>query len=162
MPIRHPWHLLLLACLIVGASACTNATGVANPSSYAAGCTNSPETGHGSGVAATENNYSIALSTSDFASGSTAFDVTNIGPSLHEFVVLRTNLPADQLPLQANGSVKTNGHGVTIAAQIRNIQPCTTKTLTVDLKAGRYVVICNLPGHYSMGMRAPLIVTNAG
>jgi len=30
--------------------------------------------------------------------------------------------------------------------------------LTVDLKAGRYVVICDLPGHYAMGMRAPLTV----
>jgi len=26
--------------------------------------------------------------------------------------------------------------------------------LTVDLAAGRYVLICNLPGHYSGGMRA--------
>lgn len=159
MSDRRRWRVLVLV-LIAGAAACTNTTGVASPSSYAVGCTKSPQTGQGSAVDVTENNYSIALSTSDIGSGTTAFDVTNTGPSLHEFVVLKTNLPADRLPLEQNSSVITDRHGVTTVGQIQNIQPCSTKTLTVDLKAGRYVVICDLPGHYSMGMRAPMIVTN--
>ena len=58
--------------------------------------------------------------------------------------------------------MKTHGHGVTTVGRLLNIQPCTMKTLTVDLKAGRYVAICDLPGHYAMGMRAPMFVTDAG
>jgi uncharacterized cupredoxin-like copper-binding protein len=38
------------------------------------------------------------------------------------------------------------------------VPSCATKTLTADLKPGRYVLICNLPGHYAMGMWFPLVV----
>jgi uncharacterized cupredoxin-like copper-binding protein len=155
---RRCWHVLMLAPFIIGASACTNTTGPASPSSYAVACTTSPATGQASGIAATENDYSIALSTAAVGTGPNTFDVTNDGPSLHEFIVLRTNLPADGLPLEANSSVNTDAPHLTTVGRIQNIQPCSTKSLTVDLKAGRYVVICDLPGHYAMGMRAPLTV----
>jgi uncharacterized cupredoxin-like copper-binding protein len=31
-------------------------------------------------------------------------------------------------------------------------------TLTADLAAGKYVVICNVAGHYQLGMRIALTV----
>ena len=35
----------------------------------------------------------------------------------------------------------------------------STTSLTVDLKPGRYVAICNLPGHYQQGMYASFTVS---
>jgi hypothetical protein len=155
---RRSVHGLALVPLIVCLWACTNTTGPASPSSYAAGCTSTPPVGQGPGVAVTEDSYSIALPQTAIPSGSVTFDVTNVGPSLHEFVVLRTNLPADGLPTEANGSVKTDVPGVTVTGEVHDVPSCATKTLTVDLKPGRYVLICNLPGHYAMGMWFPLVV----
>jgi uncharacterized cupredoxin-like copper-binding protein len=38
--------------------------------------------------------------------------------------------------------------------EIEDITPGSTANLTVDLDAGTYVVMCNLPGHFERGMHA--------
>jgi uncharacterized cupredoxin-like copper-binding protein len=42
--------------------------------------------------------------------------------------------------------------------EAEDIAPGTTATLTTDLKAGSYVIICNLPTHYESGMHAAFTV----
>jgi uncharacterized cupredoxin-like copper-binding protein len=39
-----------------------------------------------------------------------------------------------------------------------DMQPGTTKTLTIDLAPGHYVFLCNLPGHYQSGMHVDVTV----
>ena len=39
------------------------------------------------------------------------------------------------------------------------MQPGATKALTLDLKPGTYLLVCNLPGHYAAGMWTVLTVT---
>ncbi|MGZ4189647.1 MAG: plastocyanin/azurin family copper-binding protein [Actinomycetota bacterium] len=34
----------------------------------------------------------------------------------------------------------------------------TSKTLTITLKPGHYALVCNLPGHYRMGMHQDFVV----
>jgi uncharacterized cupredoxin-like copper-binding protein len=34
-----------------------------------------------------------------------------------------------------------------------------TKSVTLDLKAGSYVLVCNIEKHYAMGMRAAFTVS---
>jgi uncharacterized cupredoxin-like copper-binding protein len=41
------------------------------------------------------------------------------------------------------------------------MKPGTQKMLTIDLPTGHYAVVCNLPGHYAMGMHQDLWVTPA-
>ena len=43
--------------------------------------------------------------------------------------------------------------------EAEDIAPSTTATLPIDLEAGSYVIICNLPGHYQQGMNVGLKVT---
>ena len=39
------------------------------------------------------------------------------------------------------------------------LKPNESKTLEVDLGAGSYLLLCNVPGHYASGMVVPLTVT---
>jgi uncharacterized cupredoxin-like copper-binding protein len=111
-----------------------------------------------SSVAATEKDFSIALDASSTSAGKVDFIVTNDGPSVHEFVVFKTDLAPDKLPLKS-GAVDESGAGVTHIDEIEGINPNTTQKLEVDLQAGKYVLICNLPGHYQSGMHVGLTVS---
>jgi uncharacterized cupredoxin-like copper-binding protein len=119
--------------------------------------TSAPATNE-SGVAATEKDFSIALDTTSVKTGKVDFIVTNDGPSVHEFVVFKTDLAPDKLPLKS-GAVDESGAGVTHIDEIEDINPNSTQKLEVDLAAGKYVLICNLPGHYQSGMHVGLTVS---
>jgi uncharacterized cupredoxin-like copper-binding protein len=57
------------------------------------------------------------------------------------------------------GAVDESGAGVEHIDEIEDIQPNSTQKLEVDLEAGKYVLICNLPGHYQQGMHVGLTVS---
>jgi uncharacterized cupredoxin-like copper-binding protein len=115
--------------------------------------------GGGGGIGATEVDYSITLDESSAPAGDVTFDVTNDAEQTHEFVVFKTDLAEDQLPLNADGDVDEEGAGVTHIDEIEDIEAGTTKSLTVTLDAGNFVVLCNLPGHYKQGMHASFTVS---
>jgi uncharacterized cupredoxin-like copper-binding protein len=119
--------------------------------------TSAPQ-GNESSVAATEKDFSIALDATSAQAGKVDFIVTNDGPSVHEFVVFKTDLAPDKLPLKS-GAVDESGAGVKHIDEIEDINPNTTQKLEVDLQAGKYVLICNLPGHYQSGMHVGLTVS---
>ena len=41
---------------------------------------------------------------------------------------------------------------------VANISAGVSRKLVLDLPAGHYVLICNVPGHYQLGMRTALTV----
>jgi uncharacterized cupredoxin-like copper-binding protein len=101
------------------------------------------------------------LGSSSGTAGSVTFTVTNNGPSEHEFVVLQTDLAADQLPITTeNGAqiASEEASDITNIGEAEDIQSGSTTTLTLQLPAGTYVMICNLPAHYGLGMRAGFTV----
>ncbi len=85
--------------------------------------------------------------------GKFAFTLRNMGALRHEAVILRTNVRYDRLPVKNNRAVETGRKGA-----IRNVAAGRTGRLTISLPAGKYVIICNLPGHYLGGMRTPFTV----
>jgi uncharacterized cupredoxin-like copper-binding protein len=123
-----------------------------------AGCSSSSS----GGVNATEKDFGITLDSSSVSSGKVTFHVTNNGPSTHEFVVFKTDLPEGNLPTKKeNGAVIVNetGPGVTHVDEVEDVAKGDSKDLTINnLKPGKYVVICNLPTHYQLGMHASLTV----
>ena len=77
---------------------------------------------------------------------------------LHEFILIQSDQPADQLPTDdATGRVKEDA--VTIITSAEDIPPSQSRNVTVNLAAGHYVIVCNLPGHYAQGMRVDFNVT---
>jgi uncharacterized cupredoxin-like copper-binding protein len=91
--------------------------------------------------------------------GEVTFEVTNGGNQEHEFVVLQSELALEDLPFdEAADEVLENDPAVTVIDEIESIMPGETKTLTVTLDAGTYALICNLEGHFRMGMASEFTV----
>ena len=97
--------------------------------------------------------------------GKVSFVVTNEGTETHEFVVLSTDTPAADLPIvsfegEAN-RIDEEAKGVVNVGETGDMEPGTSMVLTIDLSEGHYAVVCNLPGHYAMGMHQDLSITPA-
>jgi uncharacterized cupredoxin-like copper-binding protein len=112
----------------------------------------------GGGIGVTLADYSVTPDASSAAPGDVTFDVTNDAEQTHEFVVFQTDLAPDQLPTNEDGDVDEEGEGVTLIDEIEDIEGGSSESLTVNLEAGNYVLICNLPGHYRQGMHAAFSV----
>jgi len=115
--------------------------------------------GDDGGIGATEADYSITLDESSAPAGEVTFDVTNEAEQPHEFVVFKTDLAEDALPVDADGNVDEEGDGVELVDELEDIAPGDNPSLTVTLDAASYVVICNLPGHYKQGMHTSFTVS---
>ena len=86
--------------------------------------------------------------------GPVTFVVRNAGGIPHEFVILRTNRQPRALPMKGSQAVETGEIG-----EIEELKPGQTKRLTVRLGPGKYVLLCNLPGHYQAGQSAAFRVS---
>jgi uncharacterized cupredoxin-like copper-binding protein len=125
-----------------------------------------PACGGGGGtVAVTLQEFSVIPAQDSVSAGEVTFDVENTGPEdVHEFVVIKTDLAPDALPTDENGVVEEEGEGMEVIDEIEDIPVGETQSLTVDLDAGNYVLICNIwteeeqEAHYSMGMRTAFTV----
>jgi uncharacterized cupredoxin-like copper-binding protein len=112
----------------------------------------------GTTLTVTEQDFMITLHSGSVGHGTVTFEVANDGPSKHQFVIFRTDLEPDKLPL-ANNQVDKSGQGVEQIDAIEGIGPGEKESLQVELIAGHYVIVCNISGHYQSGMRAELTVT---
>jgi uncharacterized cupredoxin-like copper-binding protein len=148
--------LLIFSACSTAASPSAPPASAAPPSAPAASLpASSPASASGGAVTAKESEFKIELGASSATAGSVTFQITNGGTVVHEFVVLKTELAADKLPVDASeGVVSEDTPGLTVIDEVEDIAVNATPTLTVDLPAGHYVVICNLPAHYAGGMHA--------
>jgi uncharacterized cupredoxin-like copper-binding protein len=119
----------------------------------------------GGTVKVTLSEWSVQRDKAELPAGSITFDVSNIGPDdLHEFVVIRTDLAAGSLPTDSTGKVDEAGGGMEVMGEIEDIEVGASGTLTLDLAAGKYVLICNIyteaedEAHYHEGMRTDFTV----
>ena len=89
--------------------------------------------------------------------GKITFVAHNTGKLEHELVVIRSNRPADHLPLEGRDASEMGSRG-----EIDGVMPGNTGRLTLDLRPGKYVLICNRSdhdGHYEHGMFAAFTVS---
>lgn len=107
-------------------------------------------------VSADLSEYKIGLSVTTVTAATTSFRVRNAGKLIHELLVVKTDLAPDQLPLDAAGNV--DEAKVTFVGKQEDIDPGDTRDLTLNLAPGKYVLICNQPGHYKAGMRLAFTV----
>jgi uncharacterized cupredoxin-like copper-binding protein len=141
--VRFPLLVLISAATLVFVPVACNAGGANPPAS-------------GDGIAVTLKDFAIAPAATTAPSGAVAFDITNDGPSVHEFEVLATDTAPASLPVDS-GVVQTQDSE--IVDEVENIVPGTSTGLRVDLAPGSYVIICNVPGHYEAGMHTGFTVT---
>jgi uncharacterized cupredoxin-like copper-binding protein len=93
--------------------------------------------------------WGVAPKPSSAKAGAVTFSVKNTGHLAHEFIVLQTSTPAAKLKVKGTVAV-LSGKVVGKTAQFGAAQKVT---LTVNLKPGHYVLLCNLPAHYAAGQR---------
>lgn len=101
--------------------------------------------------------YKITLSTDTVNAGEVTFHVHNDATDLtHEFVIFKTDLTPDNLPLTEEGIVDEEGAGITFIDEVEDVTPGTSQDLTVTLDPGKYVLVCNANDnnemHYAHGM----------
>lgn len=92
--------------------------------------------------------------------GRTQISTTNEGAVEHEMVLFRTNMNPAKLPTEKNGSVDEEklDEIAEEAGEIPDVEAGDSKSESFDLKPGRYVMFCNLPGHYKAGMYGTITV----
>lgn len=111
------------------------------------------------GVGVTLSDYVVALDTDSGSAGEITFNLSNEASQTHEFVVFRTDLAPDAMPLNSEGDVDEEGEGVEAVDEVEDITAGSDASLTVTLDAGSYVLLCNLEGHYGEGMHAAFTVS---
>jgi uncharacterized cupredoxin-like copper-binding protein len=121
-----------------------------------AACSAAPQP-KGQVVDITLKDFHIDNTTPSVAGGDVVLQVHNEAPATHEFVVVRTNLPADALPLGPDG-LSVNEDWLDGVGELNEVTAGTVGTLPLNLAPGRYVFFCNLDGHYLGGMHAVLEV----
>ena len=103
----------------------------------------------------TLKDYTVTLSSPTVKAGTVKIGVQNNGSMAHEFELIKTDLAADKLVVDG-GSAKAKEDG--LVKQVQNISVGKVSVVTADLAAGHYVIICNVAGHYQLGMHADLTV----
>lgn len=83
--------------------------------------------------------------------------VHNKGPDAHELIVVRAG--RGRLPLRSDGlTVNEEALGRRDVATLEPGTAGSARELRVHLAPGRYVLLCNMAGHYLGGMHTELIV----
>jgi uncharacterized cupredoxin-like copper-binding protein len=87
--------------------------------------------------------------------GALTFSVSNDGAIIHNFRAIKTDLAPDALP---TANAQADEAQLDVVASLPEFNAGETAEVSVDLEAGSYVLICNIPGHYDLGMRAAFTV----
>lgn len=134
---------LVIVGLAVALAACSSA---ASPS---------PSTTTTTTITGTLTEYKIQLSATSAPAGTVIFNVTNAGTIVHEFVILKTDALAKDLPL-AGDSVDEGAFNA--IGEVEETEAGGTGTFTATMAPGHYAIICNVGGHVSQGMVADFTV----
>jgi uncharacterized cupredoxin-like copper-binding protein len=152
----HPAAGLLGTAVLLAACGGSGTTPAPNATMSTAGPGGSAAAG---AITATESDFKIEVSSATAAPGPVTFHVTNAGAQTHEFVVIRTDTAPDALPTDDSGAeVDEDASGLTVVDEVEDLAPGASEDLTVTLDAGKYVLICNVPGHYQLGMHTEFTV----
>ncbi len=134
------------------------------------GACSSPAGSAGTTVTATLKEWDIQLSSATVDAGDITINLTNDGDKEHEFIVRRTDLQADSLPLVDSGEdagrVDEESPELSEAGNPSEVAVVPSGSdglsLRLNLEPGHYVLFCNLHVedlfHYTEGMHVDLTV----
>jgi uncharacterized cupredoxin-like copper-binding protein len=103
-------------------------------------------------------NMRISLDHATVPAGRVTFRATNRSKNLiHEMIVVKVDPKKPALPYDEK-KTEVIEKQIQHLGEISELKPGTTGVITLSLKPGSYVLICNQPGHYKAGMVANLSV----
>jgi uncharacterized cupredoxin-like copper-binding protein len=106
-----------------------------------------------SNVAVTLKEWKLVPNRKVVPPGPVTFTVANRGKLAHEFLVIKTGKAPSAIPVQGRAASEAG-----LVKEISEFKAGLTKTLTVTLPAGKYVLMCNIDGHYRAGQYAGIVV----
>ena len=125
-----------------------------------AACSSPGASSSGERLPVTVRDFRITLSSSTVPRGPLTFVVHDRGPSTHEFIVARTDLAANALPLRPDGlTIDEDSSQIRMVGEIGDLDIGDTDALSLRLAPGHYVLFCNIEGHYLGGMHAAFEVS---
>jgi uncharacterized cupredoxin-like copper-binding protein len=116
-------------------------------------------------VSAALEEWEITPQPAEVRPGKVDFTVVNNGTKVHQFIVVKSDLPPGQLPMTAGNSVDLAK--LNVSGSIEAIEPGASANVELELFPGKYVFICNLvtqnasgpaDPHYLNGMAAGFFV----
>jgi uncharacterized cupredoxin-like copper-binding protein len=111
------------------------------------------------GVDMTKATMALKPTRTSAPAGEVTFHVTNMSTDMiHEMVVVRLDDPTAPLPYDPQTKL-LNEDAMPDLGEVSELDPKKSGTLTVDMKPGTYLLVCNQPGHYEAGMWAVFTVT---
>lgn len=99
--------------------------------------------------------FSVTSDVDSVEAGNITFRVANDGAIPHEFVVIRSDMPADALPQTAGVADESQ---LEVSGRVDQWPGGEARDGTFTLTPGNYLLICNLAGHYQLGMTAAFTV----
>jgi uncharacterized cupredoxin-like copper-binding protein len=111
------------------------------------------ETASGSAVSVALVEWKLLPGQVTVRAGRVTFVVRNEGTMDHEFLVLRSDRHHHSLKVKGGQAVETGRLG-----EIPKIPAGTSKRITLKVPRGKYIMLCNMLGHYQAGQYASLRV----
>jgi uncharacterized cupredoxin-like copper-binding protein len=111
-------------------------------------------TGPAGDVVAKTTNFRVAMPKT-LRAGHHTFAYTNEGSVPHELLLFRTDLAGNSLPMTSDGNVNEQSallHSVADSGNATSPGGSEAVPTKEALAPGHYVAVCNLPGHYRLGM----------
>jgi uncharacterized cupredoxin-like copper-binding protein len=133
------------------------------------GCSSSSKSSasDGSETTVTLSDYTMTPAPNSVTAGDVKITAVNNGKLQHEIVVVRADA-ASALPKKSDGSVDEEKIAESAKqGEIEDVAAGTTKSATIALTAGNYVIFCNVVdgkapntiSHFQKGMSSTLTVT---
>jgi uncharacterized cupredoxin-like copper-binding protein len=101
----------------------------------------------------TLSEFKVSPSPKRLTHGKVTFTAENTGSMEHYLIVIKTSTAASKLKV-SNHRASEKGR----VGKVDDIAAGTSKKVTLNLKKGHYVLICNIPGHYAAGMHSDFTV----
>jgi len=150
MPLKQPLVTALLAITLASGTLASIAQG-ATPQIVAI-------TLQDASVDPSKSGMAIKLDTANLKAGRVTFDAVNLSKDLvHEVLVVPALPEGKELPydVKTNTVVEKRVHSL---GEISELKPGARGKLTLTLKPGAYLLLCNQPGHYRSGMSTKVVV----
>ena len=98
--------------------------------------------------------FKLRLSRTTWPAGRVSVRFENDGPDTHEMLLFAApDNSADAMPMRSDGeTVDEDSPLLRSVVDEAGTPPGGSRTVTVDLAPGHYVVLCNMSGHYMAGM----------
>lgn len=87
--------------------------------------------------------------------GEVSFAAKNGGAAPHELVIVKSDGDPKKLAVKDGSMDESVTKPI---ARTKQLAAGASETLSVKLEAGKYALVCNVPGHFSLGMAVPFTV----